>query len=334
MFQRKKLISIIIPLCNEAVNLPLIYAAITSVIDPLPYEFELIFVDDGSRDESQNILKSLSKADKRIQVIELVRNFGKEVATTAGLNHCHGEAAIMIDADLQHPADRIPDFLHKWEEGAEVVVGVRKTSLLYGTLLRRIASRIFYRTMHYISDTAIVPNSTDFRLVDRIVIEEFNRFTERNRLTRGLIDWLGFRHEYVYFDVAKRQHGKAAYGNLKLIQLAVRSFVSMSLLPLKLTGYLGAIITILAAPLGLFIFIEKYILGDPWHMAITGSAILAVILVFLVGIILMALGMIALYIATIHGEVVNRPLYVVRRPRTDSSKLSSYHVLKSGDGKK
>lgn len=163
-----------------------------------------------------------------------------------------------------------------------------------------------------ISDVELMPNSTDFRLLDRVVIDEFNRFTEKNRITRGLIDWLGFKREYLYFDAGPRANGEAGYNFFKLARLAVNSMVSLSLFPLKFAGYLGIFITIASGLLGLFIVGEKYLFHDPWKMYFSGSAILVVVILFLVGIVLVCLGLTALYIANIHGEVVNRPLYVVR----------------------
>ena len=167
--------------------------------------------------------------------------------------------------------------------------------------------------MRVIAETEVVPNATDYRLIDRVVIDKFNRFTERNRLTRGLIDWLGFSRAYVPFIPAQRYAGNAAYSYLKLINLALNSFVSMSLLPLRLASYLGAAIIVFTVPLGLFIFVEKYALADRYGFSFSGPAILAVILLFMSGVILSALGLIAMYIANIHAEVMNRPLYVARR---------------------
>ena len=316
MFKTKPtLISVIVPCFNESANIGPFYSALQAATKDLGYNFELIFVDDGSTDDTVKAIQTLSVKGPLVRVVELVRNFGKEVATTAGLHRALGEAAIIIDADLQHPPKYIPEFIAKWREGAEVVVGVRTTSTEHATRLKRLSSTWYYRIMRTISDTDLTPGSTDYRLVDRMVIDEFNRFTERNRLTRGLIDWLGFTRAYVYFEPCKRLNGEAAYGYRKLFKLAINSVVSTSLLPLKLAGYLGGFITLLTLPLGIFIIIEKYLLHDPWNLNITGTAQLAIMLLFLVGIILICLGLIALYVASIYGEVVNRPLYVVRRRR-------------------
>ncbi len=310
--KQRQLISIIVPVYNEAGNITNLYNALIKTLKPLPYDYELLFVDDGSQDDSVTRLNKLAQADKAIQIIELSRNFGKEIATTAGLNACHGQAAIMIDADLQHPVKLIPEFIAKWESGAEVVVGVRKADDSK-SLARRFRSWLFYRILNSMAETKVMPNSTDYRLLDRVVIDEFNKFTEHNRITRGLIDWLGFRRDYINFSADPRSNGAANYSTAKLLRLAVNSFVSLSLVPLRIAGWLGMAITAFSGLGGLFIFIEKFALNDPYDFRFSSPAILAVMILFLVGIVLSSLGLISLYIANIHGEVVNRPLYVVRR---------------------
>ena len=165
------------------------------------------------------------------------------------------------------------------------------------------------------AEVEITANATDYRLLDRCVIDHFNLLTERNRMTRGLIDWLGFQREFITYDEKERKFGTAGYSITKLTRLAINSFVAHSLLPLKLAGYLGVLITLLATPLGLFIFIEKYALHNALGIIFSGSAILMVVLLFMVGIVLSSLGLIALYIANIHVEVTGRPLYIVRRVR-------------------
>lgn len=306
------LISIVVPVHDEEKNVPLVYAELVKVLGETRYGYEIIFVDDGSTDHSVGEIEKLAIQDTRVKLLEFSRNFGKEIATSAGIKSAQGDAVIMVDADLQHPPHKILEFLKKWEEGAEVVIGVRNQSKSEGTI-KRVGSYFFYKIINIISDTKSVPQATDFRLLDRKVADEFNRFTEKNRITRGLIDWLGFRREYVRFDADERIHGKPSYSTIKLTKLALCSFVSMSLLPLKLTGYLGIIIIAVSGPLGLFIFIQKYIVNDPWGFSFSGPAILTVILLFLVGIILTSLGLIALYIANIQTEVNNRPMYVIRK---------------------
>lgn len=310
--QRGKLISIIIPMYNEAENIRPIYEAIKNVLSKIPsYEPELLFVNDGSSDHTSASLQELAARDDRVRPIELARNFGKEIALTAGLHHADGEAAIMIDADLQHPPELIPDFIAKWEQGADLVVGVRNA---YNTShLKKLTSGMFYKLISATAETDLIPHATDFRLVDRSVVEAFNRFTERNRITRGLFDWLGFERDFVYFDARERQNGTASYSFKKLVRLANNSLTGHSLFPLRVAGYIGLTITAISVPLGIFVFINRYIYDNTLlGLTFSGSAILAVISLFLSGILLSCLGLIALYIADIHQEVLNRPLYVER----------------------
>ncbi|HEX6258344.1 MAG TPA: glycosyltransferase family 2 protein [Candidatus Saccharimonadales bacterium] len=307
-----KLISVIVPAHNEAKNMPLLHTALQEVSDKIAYNFEFIFVDDGSRDDTVAVLKKLQKQDKRIQVIEFARNFGKEAATSAGLHASKGDAVVIMDADLQHPPSLLPKFIERWEAGGEVVVGVRRYSKKESAF-KKMMSGWFYRIMQQIAHTHITPHATDFRLLDRAVVDEFNALTERNRMTRGLIDWLGFRRAYIHFEAPTRIHGEVAYTFTKLVGLAFNSFTAYSMLPLRLAGYIGVLILSIATPVGLFIVIEKYILNDPWGFNFSGPAILAFILLILVGIVLACMGLIALYIANIHNEVLNRPLYIVRR---------------------
>ncbi len=315
MNQSDKTISVIVPVFNEERNVAVFYAAIKPILAGLFEHHELLFIDDGSTDETVAELRRLQQVDQAISIIELSRNFGKEVALSAGASNCRGDAAIMIDVDMQHPVDLLPEFVARWRAGAEVVIGVRKNSSDSG-ILRRIGTALYYQLMNSVSETPFVAGATDYRLLDRIVIDEFNRFTERSRLTRALIDWLGFQRDYVYFNAKARRNGSSRYSMLKLTKLAMSNVVSHSLMPLKLAGYLGLAITPIAGLLGLFIFIEKYLLNDPWNMHFSGPAMLAVVTLFLVGVVLICLGLIALYIANIHAEVVNRPLYVLRcRPR-------------------
>ena len=307
------LLSLVVPMYNEEQNIPLFYDSVRKVLTALPpqYSYELICVNDGSDDATGSLLTSLAKTDDRIRYIEFSRNFGKEIATTAGMHHAQGDVVMLMDADLQHPIELIPEFIARWESGAEMVIGVRKSNSGEGAV-KKVGSYLFYKCMNVIAETKTIPNATDYRLMDRKVVNEFNRFTERQRMTRGLLDWLGFKRDYVYFAAAPRNAGTASYNTIKLFRLAMSSFVGNSLFPLKFAGYLGLLTITFSTLLGGFMIIEKYAFNDPFGLRFTGPAILAVAIVFLVGIVLSCLGLIALYIANIHGEVVNRPMYVIR----------------------
>lgn len=308
-----KTVSIIIPFLNEEGNIIPLYEALTSVAQKLPqYRFEYLYVNDGSTDESARLIAELAAKDPCVKYLEFSRNFGKEAATSAGLHAAAGDCAIMIDADLQHPPATIPEFIERWESGAEVVTGLRLTNDGAG-VIKTLGSKVFYAIMCLISDTELARGETDFRLMDRAVIDAFKHLSERQRMTRALINWLGFRREYVTFAASQRHSGDAQYSPARLIKLGLMSFVSHSLLPLRLTGYLGVMITIGAFLSGTFVFFERYVYHDPFGWNISGPAQLAIINVFLVGIMLSALGLIALYIENIKVEVTGRPLYVLRK---------------------
>jgi dolichol-phosphate mannosyltransferase len=308
----KRVISIVIPVYNEEKNIPVVYAELKRILNSVDYDFEIIFVNDGSTDRSQAELNRISENDKNVKIIEFTRNFGKEAATSAGISICEGSACLLLDADLQHPVELIPEFLAKWEKGAEVVVGVRNKNRGEG-LIKKIGSYLFYLTINKIAEIKITPHATDYRLLDKLVIEEFKKLTERNRMTRALIDWLGFKQDYVYFNANERKYGKPGYRYLKLVKLALSSYVAHSLFPLKLAGYLGIFITFSSGILGLLMLADKFLLRGPWKFNFSGPAMLAVAILFLVGIILICLGLIALYIGNIHIEVINRPMYVIKK---------------------
>ncbi len=314
---KQRFISIIVPVYNEAQNLLLLNKKLQTATANLPYNFEFIFVDDGSQDESALILSKMAKSHKDVRLIQLARNFGKESAMAAGLHHSVGDAAIIMDADLQMPPEILGQFLDKWQNGAEVVVGVFASRKM--SFIRKYGAHFFYKIMQVIGHTKITPHATDYRLLDRKVINIYNRMTEHNRITRGLIDWLGFKREYVMFEQQERKNGRPTYSFGKLITLAMNSFTSYSLLPLKLAGYLGIIILTLTIPATMFMFAERFIFNDPFKLYTTGTAFLAMMIIFLIGVVLVCLGLMSLYIAHIHAEVTNRPLYVVRTEDADEA---------------
>jgi dolichol-phosphate mannosyltransferase len=309
-------ISIVIPAYNEEKNIPLMYSGLQKTFDLLRdrYFFEIIFVNDGSTDETLVEIEKLAENDKNVKYIDFSRNFGKEIAMTAAINICQKDTCIILDADLQHPVESIPEFIEKWEQGAEVVVGVRENNKS-DSWIKKIGSKAFYSLIKKISEVNVVSNSTDFRLLDKVVIEQFNRFTETNRMTRALIDWMGFKREYIYFKANERINGDASYSFWKLFKLAMNSFVSLSMLPLKLAGHLGFIITLISGIAGIYIFLGKYIFHTHFASTFSDAENLAILILFLVGIILISIGLLAFYVANIQSEVVNRPLYVIRKKK-------------------
>ncbi len=307
------IVSIVVPVYNEQDNIRSFYLKLSELVKSLPPRdsFEVIFINDGSSDRTQEMIGEISTNDSRVRYLEFSRNFGKEIATSAGLHYASGDAVIMLDCDLQHPVELIPEFLRKWRAGADVVVGLRKSNHK-APWFRRMGSYFYYKILNAISDCNMQHGSTDYRLIDRKVVTEFRRFGEHNRMTRSLIDWLGFRRDFVEFDAPARANGNPSYSISRLISLAISGFISNSLTPLRAAGYLGAIITLLSGLAGLYVIIGRYILHEPFTSSFSGSAQLAILIVFLVGIILGAQGIVGLYIASIHYEVLNKPMYIIR----------------------
>ena len=305
-----KRVTIVIPVFREARNLERLHERLEKVTAEVRgYGWQYLFVNDGSPDESLDILRALAARNSRVKVIDLSRNFGKEIALTAGVHEADdADAVICMDADLQHPPELIPALVKEWEGGAEIVATVRVT-IEKQPILRRLASHIYYWLMARISGLDMVSQTTDFRLYDRKVVAAFCRATERERMFRGIMDWMGFRKVYVPFRADARSEGKAGYSYTKLWRLALNSITSFSLLPLRLTGYLGVLITTLSGTLLAWMLGSFLVHNEPGY---TPLAIVVVANTFLIGIVLMAIGMVALYIGTIHTEVVNRPLYIVR----------------------
>ena len=274
------------------------------------YKWEIIFVNDGSTDRTGEILEELSSENPYCRVIELSRNFGKEIALSAGVDYATGDLVICIDADLQHPPDHIPDMLRHWEDGYEVVEMVRSHSE-HEPLLRRAGSAIFYFILKLISSTEILAKTTDFRLLDRKVVQALKQVEERQRMFRGIVDWLGFRKIRLNFIAPPRLHGTPVYSYAKLLNLALNSFISYSSIPLKLIGLFGISITVISGIVLSWMTVVTLVADDVW--GITPLAFIVVFNLVLTGVILTTLGLMSLYISKIFSEVQNRPLYSVRR---------------------
>jgi dolichol-phosphate mannosyltransferase len=306
-------LSVVVPVYNEANGIEEFHRQLKALLSDNGWSYEIIYVDDGSLDASSEIIDRLAKTDSTVHPLHLSRNFGKEISTTAGLHMSIGQASIMIDADGQHPIKLIPDFVHKWQAGTKVVVGVRTANRNEG-IIKHYGSKLFYGLLKMLGVPNIIPGATDFRLIDRQVLTTFNKLTEHKRVTRALIDWLGFDREYIHFTANSREIGSASYSYKKLLHLAIDGFVSLSFTPLYLSGYLGMFITLSSFLAGLFVVIEKYFFHDPFKLGITGTALLAIFIMFLVGILLIGQGLLALYVARVYTEVQNRPLYILKDP--------------------
>ncbi len=305
-------LSVVIPAYNEASGIKQFHDTLLlpALKDINGYTFEIIYINDGSEDNTLNELKKLARKNSSIQIINLSRNFGKEIATTAGLSVAAGQATIILDSDGQHPPKLIRDFIDAWRKGAQVVVGVRSSNQKEG-VVKKYGSKVFYRLFNSISGAKITPRSTDFRLIDKHVRDAFNEFTERNRITRGLIDWLGFKREYIEFDAPARLAGNPTYSTSQLVKLAFHSFISLSLKPLYFFGWLGVLITGLSLGGGLFLLTEQVILGDPLNLGITGAVLVGIFVAFLTGLILTSQGVLAVYLSHVFAQTQGRPLFVI-----------------------
>ena len=305
-----KKISIIIPVYCEGRGLFALYDRLEVVTNNLTnYDWEYIFVNDGSSDDSFSIISQICDVNGSVIAIDLSRNFGKEIALSAGvLEAVNSDAVICIDADLQHPPELIPQLISFWELGADVVVTIR-TESKNQPFIRKIGSAIYYGLMSRLSDLQLASKTTDFGLYDSKVIRAFSMITERQRVFRGIIDWMGFRRIFVEFTADERHSGDAKYSYAKLWQLAVNSITLFSLWPLRIAGYLGVVITGISSFILIWMLIDRLMVSK---LAFTSLAIIVVANTFLMGIVLMAIGLVALYIGNIHTEVINRPLYIVR----------------------
>jgi len=311
-----KTLSIVVPVFNEEDGIIHFHESLTSALNALDnVTYEIIYTDDGSTDETPVIIKDIAHNHENVRVVSLSRNFGKEYALTAGISQARGDAILTIDGDGQHPVSLISDFVNAWRSGVQVVVGVRnKRSHRFG--FKSLRSKMFYKAFNGITGENLLPGSTDFRLIDREVQQAFLKLGESDRITRGLIDWLGFDRKIIYFDVLSRGFGSASYKTSQLVRLAVNSFVSLSPVPLYIFGYTGVAITTLSGLLGLAVIIEQVLLRDPLGWKFTGTAMLGILILFLVGILLTSQGIVSLYISRIHTQSKGRPLYIINRKKS------------------
>lgn len=307
------LLSIVIPCHNEQENIEWFYKDLKKCLETQSFEYEIIYVNDGSEDQTAELLAGLHTSDpQHVRVISLSRNFGKEAATTAGLHYAKGDAAILIDGDGQHPVEKIPEIVSIWQDKrCDTVIGIRRSNKNEG-FVKKYGSILFYKIFNNLSsEQKLIPGTTDFRLISRAVLDDFKLLEERGRITRGLLDWLGYRKEYFTFSAKERKFGEAGYSFSKLLMLAANSITSLSFTPLYLSLYIGSFIIIGSIGLFLVMITEQFALRDPLGWDITGGAYLTVMVLFLAGIILVSQGMSAFYIGRIFNETRARPLYLV-----------------------
>jgi glycosyltransferase involved in cell wall biosynthesis len=299
-------ISLVAPAYNEARNLPAFLAAVVPVLEQIGEPWEIVFVDDGSRDDTIGVLLAARSQEPRIKVVSLARNFGKDVALSAGLHHARGRAVIPIDCDLQHPPELIPEMIAKWRAGADMVVGVRSKRAEEG-FVRRTSARAYYGLMRRMTHVEIPPNAGDYRLLDRKIVDVINDMPERCRFMKGVFAWPGFKTELIEFQANVRAGGRSNWSMWKLWRFALDGLFSFSTAPLKVWTYIGGL-----SALGAFVYlvitlVQKLFFG----IEAAGYASLLIVMLFFNGLLLLSNGIQGEYLARIFEEVKGRPLFVV-----------------------
>ncbi|BBB92754.1 MAG TPA: glycosyltransferase family 2 protein [Methylomusa anaerophila] len=302
-----KLISIVVPVFNEQDNVDNFYREVMKVMEPLPYKLELIFIDDGSYDATPAILDRLVHQDKRVRALILARNFGHQVALTCGLDHAAGDAVITMDGDMQHPPEMLPLLVSKWEEGFEVVQTIRINTEGV-SWFKSFTSGIYYKLMNAMSNVRISAGGSDFRLLDKQVVESFRRFNERARFIRGMISAIGYRQTKLEFVAPKRFAGQSKFSLQKMLHFALDGITAYSKTPLRFAFYIGVLLGLISVGLTLHVLYIKLFTDE----AVPGWATISASILLLGGLQLVGLGIIGEYVGRIFEEVKQRPLYWLR----------------------
>jgi polyisoprenyl-phosphate glycosyltransferase len=297
--------SLVIPIYNEEANIPELYRRVRAVMDSLVVEVELLLVDDGSTDRSLALLRELHQNDPQVSYVSLARNFGHQIAVTAGLQLTRGQAVIILDADLQDPPELLPDMIKLWQAGYQVVYAQRTKRQHWW---KRLMAYVFYRLLHRLADVEIPIDSGDFCLMDRQVVDLLNAMPERNRYLRGLRSWVGFRQTALLFDRDPRFAGEVKYTFRKSLALAVNGLASFSQVPLRLSIYLGLFSAFLSLLMAILVLYWRLI--SP-ASPLTGLATIMIAIFFLGAVQLVSIGILGEYIGRIYEEVKGRPLYTI-----------------------
>ncbi|MGG6269625.1 glycosyltransferase family 2 protein [Leptolyngbya sp. AN03gr2] len=299
--------SLIIPIYNEEATIAALYDRVRTVIDQLDAPTEVILINDGSRDRSLQLMRELHQHDSRVCYLSLARNFGHQVAVTAGLNYVRGRVVIVMDADLQDPPELIPEMIERWRQGYQVVYAQRIQRREEGWF-KRVTAYLFYRLLKQLADVEIPTDTGDFCLMDRQVVDVLNAMPERNRYIRGLRSWVGFRQTAVKFDRDPRFAGEVKYTFGKSLGLAISGLVSFSKVPLRISTYVGLFAALVAIVMMILVFYWRIAYpGSP----LTGLTTIVVAIFFLGAVQLLSIGILGEYIGRIYEEVKNRPLYTV-----------------------
>lgn len=305
----KKLISIVSPAYNEAENIPLMIEEVKKVMETLreKYDFEYIIVNDGSTDNTWEVIVDEAKKDKRIKGICLSRNFTHQLALTAGLDNATGDAVIYCDSDLQHPPVIFPKLIQEWEKGNFVVHTIR-TSTEGESFFKKFMSNLFYEFVNLFSSVRMEKGMADFKLLDKKVLEKIKAMREHNRFLRGLVPWVGYKSSTVEYTANKRLHGKPWYSFRRNLSFAKSGVLAFSVKPLKYIGYLGIFLVVGSLPIFIYGVLKMFIFGG---RTLSPIFLITIFNTLLMGLVLSSLGIIALYITYIYYEVLNRPLYIV-----------------------
>lgn len=300
-------LSVVVPLHNEEPNVDCLFQRLAAVLDRLQISYEIVCVDDGSQDNTLERLLAHHCLNSSIKIVSLSRNFGKEIALTAGIDATRGAAVIPIDADLQDPPELIEALIAKWREGYDVVYATRR-SRQGETWLKRLTANVFYRVIGQMSNVPIPRDTGDFRLLDRRVVDVLKQMPERTRFMKGLFSWVGFKQTAILYDRAERHQGQSSWNYWRLWNFAVDGITSFSLLPLKVWSYVGLMLSLLSFIYASFLVVRTLILG----VDVPGYASLMVAVLFMGGVQLLTLGIIGEYLGRVYDEVKGRPLYLVR----------------------
>lgn len=322
-------ISVVVPVFNEADNIAPLLARLKPVLDALVTRWEVVFVDDGSRDATMVRVREAHAADARIGVVSLSRNFGKEIAIAAGLDHARGRAVVIMDADLQHPPETIPALVAKWREGF-VMVYAQRTDRLGESALKRGFARLFYRLFDAFGETGLPEGAGDFRLIDRRGVEALRAMGERSRFSKGLYAWIGYPSVGVPYEVGERLYGDTKWSFRKLFRFAFDGITSFSIVPLKVATYTGLLISVISIGTALVFAIRTLLYGTD----VPGFPSLIVSVMFFSGIQLIFLGVIGEYVGRIFAEVKRRPLYLVGERLGEDVPLPADRTMLPSDERK
>lgn len=311
-------LSIIIPIYNEAGNIQVLFERLSNVVRDMNMNVEYVFVNDGSRDNSIDLIKGLAKTNSDVHYLDFSRNFGHQVAVAAGLDYCTGKSAVIIDADLQDPPELIANLVSKWKEGYEVVYAKRR-SREGESFLKKFTAKLFYRTLKRITSINIPVDTGDFRIIDRKVIDVLKKMPEQQKFLRGQISWIGFRQTYIEYDRDERHSGASGYTYKKMLRFALDGITSFSNLPLRFATITGFVVSGIAFLLILYALYERLVTKN----YVPGWASLMLAVLFIGGVQLISIGIIGEYISRMSSNIRNRPLYILREtnlPEPDQDK--------------